>query len=150
MSQPKSKSGTVVSLLCRNSELETLWKSELKAHFKIFGSTNPVRIVSVKEELSELIFIDSKKEDWQGFVRDLDREGKSLVLVIEESDLIPKAQDLGYVDDLLVAPFRGAEVMSMIRHHFQRQESLQVAQESELALRDLDEANRTLERILQA
>ena len=120
MSQPKTNTGTIISLLCRNSEVETLWKSELKTHFKIFGSTNPVRIVSVKEELSELIFIDSKKEGWQGFVRDLDREGKSLVLVIEESDLIPMAQDLGYVDDLLVAPFRGAELMSIIRHHFIR------------------------------
>jgi sigma-B regulation protein RsbU (phosphoserine phosphatase) len=71
-------------------------------------------------------------------------------LVVEEGDLYPSGEDLHLVDDVLVYPFRGAELMSVIRHHHHRVESQNLEREALKAIQDLEQANAVMERILSA
>jgi hypothetical protein len=150
MNTETSKKEIQVGILCRDASVETVWKSELKTLLRtITGLPNPA-VFPVREALSDLIFVDSGKKNWQGWVRDLDRDGKSVVLVLDEAETLPAPESLSMVDDVLSLPFRPAGILSVLRHHFQKKDAASLLRESQEVMRELNSANSILEKIVQA
>ncbi len=145
-----SRSGPFkISIHARDPGTETLWISEIRTHLRAAGMEEGVFVVSARDEIGEMILIDSGREDWRGWAGGLERDGKSLILVLDESRFIPEARDLVLVDDLLVSPFRTAELMSVLRHHHYKRTAESLIEESGLTMEDLKDANSLLERILR-
>jgi len=149
MKTPQSKGQLNISILAADPARESLWRAELIAHLKTWMGGAAPGVVPVREELTRIILVDSKKKDWQGWVRDLDHEDKTVVLVLEEGELPPSAKDLDGIDDLLVFPFRGPEILRTLRHHVERQEARELAKECIAAQEALHSGNQLLERLLQ-
>ena len=138
-----------VGILCRDSSVEGVWKSELKTLLRTLTGDQAPKVHPVRDSLSDLILIDAGRKDWEGWVKDLDREGKSIVLVVDEIDPLPRAEFLSLVDDVVTSPFRAASVLSILRHHHHRKNSGELLEESREVMRELESANRVLENILQ-
>lgn len=138
------------SCLTETPEKLSLWIKELSILKQGLGATLGGNVVSVDTELAPIVLIDARKEGWQAWAKDLDRDGKSLVLVIDEKDFIPASPDLKNVDDLLVYPFRVAELLSVYRHHHFRQAHSELLTEVREVEQTMTDANQTLERIVQA
>ena len=127
-----------------------LWTKELNVLKQSMGSAFSGNISSVETGIAPIILVDAEKEGWQDWVQDLDREGKSVILVVQEKDFLPNTADLKHADDLLVYPFRMAEFLSVYRHHHFRLAHQQLMTEVQEVEETMSEANVTLERILQA
>ncbi|MBU6153184.1 MAG: SpoIIE family protein phosphatase [Bdellovibrionales bacterium] len=148
--KPETRNQEVsISILCRDTQVESTWNSELKTLLRSLTGQMVSRVFPVRESVSELIFIDSGKTNWKGWARDLDREGKSLVLVLEESEVLPDPDSIALVDDLILSPFRPAGFLSILRHHHQRRYAHELFLETQATLQDLDSAKGVLESILQ-
>lgn len=139
-----------ISLYCRDESIEKKWKSELRALLRGFMGGNAYRIATLDREVHPIILVDAARTGWAEWASQLDRDGKSLILVIEEGDLFPSGEEMHLVDDVMVSPFRGAELMSMIRHHHQRMGAARLEREAIKAIRDLEQANEVMERILSS
>ena len=144
------KKGTNFCCLTKNTETLSLWIRELTILKQGLGSAINGSISGIETELAPIILVDAKKENWQASIRDLDREDKSVVLVIDEKDFLPNSADLKHVDDLLVYPFRMAEVLSVHRHHHFRQAQHALMTEVKEVEASMSDANQVLERIVQA
>lgn len=80
-----------------------------------------------------------------------DREsGDSVILVLDESEMLPRPEDLECVDDILVYPFRPAEVLSKVRGHFLRQDAELLRRETQAVSQRLIAGNEKLEEMLRA
>ncbi len=131
------------SVFARDVKTETAWIQEIKKHQKMVGGALGNGVYSSQETLGEIWLVDAKKAGWQSWLENQDRIGRTYLLVIEDHELLPDTRDLKWVDDLIVVPFRLAELLSKYRAHFQRQESM-------LTELELDKTNEVLERILAA
>jgi hypothetical protein len=139
-----------ISLFCRDESTEKLWKAELRTLLRGFMGGNAYRVMPLEQELHPLIVVDAARAGWAEWAAQVDRSGKSLILAIEEGDLYPSGEALHLVDDVIVFPFRGAELMSVLRHHRQRLDAALLEREALKAIRDLESANAVIERILSA
>jgi serine phosphatase RsbU (regulator of sigma subunit) len=146
-SQPDS---CAISVLARDSQLEAGWISDLKTLQRGVGNALGNEVHSFRNQVSPIVLVDAKKAGWQSIIGDLDRDGKSVILVIEEREFFPNAEDLHQVDDVLVYPFRLAEVLSKYRGHHERVFQQELLVEVDQAHEDLKSANEVLERIVQA
>ncbi len=131
------------SVFGRDAKTETAWIQEIKKYQKRVGSALGNSVFSSKESLGEIWLIDSKKTGWQSWLENQDRVGRTFLLVVEEDELLPDARDLKWVDDLIVTPFRLAELLSKYRAHFEREETA-------ITQLELEKTNEVLERILAA
>jgi sigma-B regulation protein RsbU (phosphoserine phosphatase) len=131
-------------------ETEKEWRSTLRTFLRSVTGDPSIRVGSVTDEMNPITFVDSGKSDWQSWARGFDRAGRSLVLVVDEKDMLPKGEDLALVDDVLVYPFRVSEILSMVRHHFQKRELEEIREESGKVLSELFEANQLIEKVIQA
>ena len=142
------------SVLGRDLRTEQQWISELKTFQRTAGGALGKQVYSVNEQLNPIILIDAKKEGWQAWAKNLNRLGKSVFMVIEETSFLPVAKDLDLVDDVIVYPFRVAELLSKCRlHHLsvQAQVELQALMTEVASTQEtLSRTNETLERILTA
>jgi hypothetical protein len=145
-----SNQKTQISILGRDRETEQQWIREIRSLQNGLGAALGGAPFSIREGISELILIDARRTGWEGWLESIDGAGKSFVLVIEEEDLLPTGRSLAAIHDLLVHPFRMAELLSIVRHHHERQHAQALLLEAQAAERDLAEANATLERIVQA
>ena len=144
------KRKTDICILHDDSETLATWIRELNVLKQGLGGALSGHITGVDSGIAPVIFIDAATEGWQEWAQGLDRDDKSVILVIQENDFLPNAADLKHADDLLVYPFRMAEVLSVYRHHHYRlaqQQLMTEVVEAEMAMND---ANQTLERILQS
>ncbi|NDG83793.1 MAG: hypothetical protein EBX52_02000 [Proteobacteria bacterium] len=148
MSTIKSRNPAKVSLYARDPDVERAWKGDLRAHLRVATDEGRMDLVSARDEIGEIILVDAARSDWKSWVGGLSRSGKSVVLVLDHAQILPGAGDLALVDDLLVSPFRTAEVISVLRHHHQKMAMESLMQESSLVLSDAQVANTLLERIL--
>ncbi len=130
-----------INFVARNSHLEAVWTKEFKALTQGMGS---------EIDFSSIFFIDAKKSDLKEVVQKIDRSIHSVVLVIDEQDVLPGDDQVKQADDLLVYPFRTAEILSISRHHQMRLNQGEMIAEMKAAEGDLQAANEVLERILQA
>ncbi len=130
------------NLLARDYQTEQLWLQELRILQHGVGNA--------LTDLNDFVFVDAKKAQWQDHIQLIDRDKNSIVLVVDEKDFIPGAEALEFVDDLLVYPFRVAELLSISRHHHVRMNQAELLHEVEGAHADLKNANEVLERILTA
>lgn len=131
------------SVFARDVKTETAWIKEIKKYQKLVGGALGSSVFSSQESLGEIWLVDSKKTGWQSWLENQDRMGRTYLLVVEENELLPDARDLKWVDDLIVAPFRLAELLSKYRAHFEREENMMTRLE-------LEKTNDVLERILAA
>ncbi len=131
------------SVFARDVTTETSWIKEVRKFQKMVGTALGNSVFSSQESLGEIWLIDSKKVGWQNWLENQDRIGRTYLLVVEENELLPDSRDLKWVDDLVVTPFRLAELLSKYRAHFVREESLMTQIE-------LEKTNEVLERILSA
>jgi len=146
-SEPQS---IAISVLGRNPKVEAEWISEIKAFQRSVESALGTDVDSFRTQVHPLILVDARLQGWQDVVSSLDRGGKTVILVIEEREFFPDAEDLHRVDDVLVYPFRLAELLSKYRGHYQRSLHHELIHEMNRAQEDLQSANETLERIVQA
>jgi len=131
------------SVFARDAETENSWVREIRKYQKMVGKALGKDVYHSKEALGEIWLIDARKEGWQAWLEHQDHEGRTFLLVIEESELLPDVRDLKWVDDMIVSPFRLVELLSKYRAHLGRKEV-------RMAQQDLDHANEVLERILAA
>ncbi len=138
-----------ISILCRDSEVEGVWKSELKTILGTILGEGGARVFPVRESVSDLILIDAKRKNWQQWASDFDRDGKSLVLVLQDTDALPQSEAMSLVDDLILSPFHAAALMSVLKHHHERKGTQELILESREALKELDAANAVLGKIVE-
>ena len=131
------------SIFARDVKTETAWIQEIRKFQKMVGNALGSSVFSSKESLGEIWLVDAKKAGWQNWLEHQDREGRTFLLVIEENEFLPDARDFRWVDDVMVAPFRLAELLSKYRGHF-------IRTETEVVQTELAKANEVLERILMA
>lgn len=131
------------SVIAKDSETERKWIGEIRQFQKMVGNALGNEVCSAKEKNNEICLVDSKKEGWQAWLENQEREGRSFLLVVDDSELLPDIRDLMLVDDMIGSPFRLVELLSKYRMHLEREEI-------RLAQQDLDQANAVLERILAA
>ena len=131
-----------LNLLARNQQIQQLWQQEIGILQNAVGNA--------LSDLSAFVFVDSKKEHWQDHVQLIDRKRNSVILVIDEKDFIPGEDSLEFADDLLVYPFRMAELLSISRHHHLRMTQAEILEEVVVAQAELQASNEALERILVA
>ncbi len=148
MNTLKQKRALQLSLYVRNQEIENAWRADLRAHLKAIEENRGFQVVSARDEIGEIVLVDAEKKDWKDWVKGLSREGKSVVLVLDQSQILPSADSLAYVDDLIVSPFRTAELISLLRHHHQKLAMEALMIESSQVISDANAANTLLERIL--
>lgn len=145
------KSDFHISVVGRNHQIDSEWVNELNTIRKSLGGDAIGGPASPHEHNpSALVLIDQKRKGWQDWVKDFDRNEKSLVLVIEDHDFVPTKKDLALVDDILVAPFRAGELLSLCKHHQERMLISKASQEIQHAEEQMAYANESLERILKA
>ena len=131
-----------IQLLGRDEKTTHFWTAELKTlQNGVGGALN---------DFSKIVFVDAHREDWEEEVAKINRETHSVVLILEEGDFLPQAKAIQAADDLLVYPFRIAEVLSVYKHHQVRASQAEVFAEVKLAQEDVANANGMLERILYA
>ena len=148
MNITKSNRALKVSLYTKDTDTENAWKADIRAHLKVIEGNRATQVVSARDEIGELVLVDSRKGDWKGWVDGLSRIGKSVVLVLDQSQFIPDPESLSHVDDLLVFPFRTAEIISVLRHHHQKLGMETLMEESSKVISEANSANALLERIL--
>jgi len=148
MSNMKGRQPAKVSLHARDADVERAWKGDLRAHLRAASDEGRIEVVSTRDEIGEIVLVDAARNDWMGWVDGLGRSGKSIVLVLDQGQILPEAAALARVDDLLVSPFRTAEVVSVLRHHHLKMAMESLMQESAEVLTDAQTANALLERIL--
>jgi hypothetical protein len=131
-----------IQLLGRNEKTTHLWATELNTLQNSVGGAF--------EDFSQIVFVDAHREHWEEEIAQFDRNTHSVILVLEEGDFLPNAQSIASADDLLVYPFRIAEVLSVCKHHQVRLAQSEILEEAKLAQEDVAGANEMLERILHA
>jgi hypothetical protein len=131
-----------LQLMARDLKTETTWKDELKTLSQSVGGA--------LADLSHMVFVDAKRTGWQDQLGSVDRTIHSVVLILEEHDFLPDPKSVDLVDDLLVYPFRIAEMLSIFKHHQTRQAQTEILNEVQLAQDDVQNSNEMLERILHA
>jgi hypothetical protein len=137
-------------VLASNIQVEMQWVSEIKSFQRRGGNAIGNEVHSFHDQICTIVLVDTRRKGWQSIISDLDRDGKSILLVIEESEFVPSATDLELVDDVLVYPFRMAELLSKYRGHHERALQADLIEETILAHGDLQAANEVLERIVHA
>jgi sigma-B regulation protein RsbU (phosphoserine phosphatase) len=145
-----TKSNFHLCVLGRDRPTEREWIEEIRQFRKGFPGAFGGLPTPAGEELSSLILVDAARPGWQDWVQGVDPAGKSIVLVLEEEQLLPSGSDLSLVNDLLVYPFRVAELLSVVRHHHERKASDALLEEARNSRRDLVEAGQVLEQIVRA
>jgi hypothetical protein len=145
-----------ISIYTQDAEVEKVWISEIRSIQRtLFPAVGEV-VASVRDELFNMIWIDSNCKTWKKWAQDLDRKDKTLVLVVDENSDLPTVDDLRCVDEILVAPFRMMDVLTLFRRHHLRtadsnkSESENLNQEMQEARTVIHEANQMMERILAA
>jgi len=118
-----------LNILARDQKTESLWRDELKTLQASAGGT---------------------LSNWESQISAFDRMGFSIVMVLEEKEMLPDPKRIDVVDDLLVFPFRLAEIMSVLKHHSVRHLEREALEEVELAHQSVQNANQLAERILKA
>jgi hypothetical protein len=131
-----------LQLWARDLTTETTWKTELKTlHSSVGGAFG---------DFSNFVFIDAKREGWQEHIGTVDRNTHSVILILEEREFLPDPKSIAHADDVLVYPFRMAEILSVVRHHQTRMAQTEILNEVQMAQDDVQNANEMLERILHA
>jgi len=141
--QGKNNSMKSWSVFARDVKTETTWVQEIRKFQKMVGAALGSSVYSSKESLGEIWLVDAKKVGWQNWLEHQDRHGRTFLLVLEENELLPDTRDLKWVDDLIVTPFRLAELLSKYRGHFEREVTA-------ITQLELDKTNEVLEKILAA
>src|SRR5438552_2355750 len=94
------KRRTDICCLAVDSETLSLWIQELNVLRQGLGGAFSGMISDVDSGIAPIVLVDARKEGWQTWVQGLEREGKSIVLVVQENDFLPNPADLKHVDDL--------------------------------------------------
>ncbi|MBS1960299.1 MAG: SpoIIE family protein phosphatase [Bdellovibrionales bacterium] len=129
------------AIFTQDKAKEKQWKSDLTSLSRglenVFDSFNA-------------IFVDAKHPAWQAGLQQIDRNGKSVVLVTEENDFLPDARDLALIDDIIVYPFRLGELISKVKHASAMEQLEDLKRDVISAHDQVVKSNNTLERILEA
>ena len=140
------------SVYTKDSKLEQSWISELRVLQRSAGDALGNRVNSVREQINPLILIDPKNDAWKAWVQNLNREEVTLFLVLDEKDFLPDANYLAKVDDVIVYPFRMAELLSKCKNHHvmkkMKQEQNEAFDEVKQATEVIQKSNEVLNRIL--
>lgn len=146
--------GKGFSVLAKDSKTEQQWIKEISTHQKMVGPAMGTEANSAHEEIHHLVLIDQQCDEWKDWVQKLNRTNCRVVLVVQENEALPTGAELRLVDDLMVYPFRSAELLSHYRLFkiFELQAELQkeVLEEVQQATSALSVANETMERILKS
>ena len=140
------------NILAKDQKTKDLWTRELKTLQRgvgdALGKMGEENELTHQGSLSSIILVDVNRSSWQAEVQSFDRSQFSVVLVMDEKEFLPPASALENVDDVLVYPFRMAELLSKVRAHYSRHYHRQAVDEMKLAQEDMHEVNQVLERIL--
>lgn len=120
LSEKKANSELGIRILAQDSKTESQWISALNGCLSTFSES--IRFISSHTDHGnegELILVDRKTPNLTDVLKSLDRNGKSVFLIVDEYD---KSWDwdhesASHIDDVLVYPFRRIEVESKIRFH---------------------------------
>lgn len=112
--------GLVLTVFGKNLEREKKWVEELKSLLEKYSEVQ-VCPASANYRIGEIAFIDSTIEDIEGLVASIDRRKRILYLIVDEKSAFPQIVSDHKVDDVVVTPFRGLEILSKIRYFEQNQ-----------------------------
>ena len=105
-----------LTVLSSDPRREKVWTASLKKLLKPWKDIEVHGGTELKFAHGPLVLVDARDEKiWKS----IDRRGRAVVLICGQKDRIPEALLEQEVDDVLVAPFRQAEVFGKIRHYQQ-------------------------------
>jgi serine phosphatase RsbU (regulator of sigma subunit) len=113
-----SPSSLLITIHAATPALEKQWAESIRPVLRELPQI-AVRERSQSTEDGQLVFIDSRHPRLDQVVREIPREGRSLVLLHSEGEALPAAFAEGRVDDLLLFPLRSLELLSKLRQHEQ-------------------------------
>ncbi|MBI2712662.1 MAG: hypothetical protein HYX41_07410 [Bdellovibrio sp.] len=106
----------ILTVYASTTEREAQWARQLESHMRTLEAPVKVFRGGAKEaQQSQMVFVDVEIPDLKSFLFGLNRRGNAVFLVLGESNSVPKNLESLYVDDVIVAPFRAAEIESKIR-----------------------------------
>lgn len=136
-----------ISLLVHDSQKKQQWIEEIEVLQKTSGYAIGQEVCGVEDGLYELILVDASHPRWQDWVSTLDREGKSVILVLDEHAAIPTRDDFQWVDDVIQLPFKVLNLASQWRAHHLRKQNLNLMNEMTQSQEVIEQASRFLEQI---
>jgi hypothetical protein len=108
----------LLSLYAANASKEQVWSKDLS--FILEGINEiQVELGGQNQECGQIVFLDGAHRDLDQTLASIDRKGRAIFLILEQTSEIPASFLEGKVDDILVTPFRPLEVLSKI-HHFEK------------------------------
>ena len=104
-----------LAVYAAKKDREAQWVKQLEGHVKALGVPVTVFAGTNQTHLANLVFVDAEVPDLKKTLFRLNRRGNAVFLVLGENDKVPENLESIYVDDVIVAPFRMAEIESKIR-----------------------------------
>lgn len=107
-----------LTVLSNDPASEKRWVKELQS---VTRDLIDLKIAPASESKGhgQILFVDAKLRDLDHALDQIERGGRAVFLIAEESSEVPEVLIEGRVDDVLVFPFRKLEVMSKLRHYQQ-------------------------------
>jgi hypothetical protein len=97
-----------------------------------------------------VLWVDAKMPFWGPALDKVDTAGKTVILILEEGAHLPNPADLDRVDDLIVFPFRLAELISKVKAAHTRKANQELKHEVAVTYEQFSNAAQVLENILEA
>jgi hypothetical protein len=130
---------TAFVIVTQNKHRESQWKSELQT----LTQSMPAVFSGF-----QAVLVDTEHPDWKTVLEQMDTSQKWVMLVTHENDFLPDARDLDWADDILVYPFRLAEMVSKVKHAQTHQQIHELKREVEFTSHEAKESLEILERML--
>lgn len=127
--------------LAENKKKESLLKAELET----FARSLPHVFQDWK-----VLWVDGTFTGWHQVLQSIDRQGKQVILILDEEAELPNPQELDLVDDLVVRPFRLPELISKVKSSWTRQTVTELKREVATTYEQFTQAAEILERHIQA
>jgi serine phosphatase RsbU (regulator of sigma subunit) len=141
-----------MSVYSDNLKTSQQWISEIRAFQRTLFPALGESIYRAQDQIFPVIFIDHESKSWQDWVISFDRTEITLILVVEDHNVVPNTNDLKLVDEVLVHPFRMMDLLSLVRRHHsklnQKQTNQKFLEQVAAAQEVVDEANKIVEKVL--
>ena len=97
-----------IYVMAENKKREEFWSDELQASFSLLGDLELV--------IEKIIFIDANLPNIHAALEKLDRQGKAVFLLVEDTEQDADLLSAERVDDVLIHPFRPLEILSKLKY----------------------------------
>jgi hypothetical protein len=108
-----------LTVVAQDPARETFWVGELR---KALGGMADIVLHPAtmgSRESDQVVFVDAEIPGLAHALKQIDRRGKAIFLLVRDGDSVPVELTEGLADDVLVHPIRHVEILSRLNHYRQ-------------------------------